>query len=560
MFSSLPVVRIPAVRRFYIATALVTVGLMAWLYVLPDEGGIYGLSLIFAKLFLFQDHDAVLVTLLLLLALMLLPELPGLRRVPNWLAERPWSVCAGTILVLSAGSVLVYHAQPLSMDEYAPVFQSQVFASGHMAGSFPRSVMDWLIPPMFQGVFLRVSPVTGQVMSAYSPSFALLLTPFSWLGIPWACNAVLSGLTVVTLRKLALELFGSMEAAGLAMLFTLASPVFFADGISFYSMTAHLLFNSVFALLLLKATPRRLLLAGVVGSVAFTLHNPLPHTLFALPWVVWLALRKRGMRDLGFLAIGYLPLGLPLLLGWHQVSTSLSSPGGETAHAGLANMMATSLMSWPTAGIVLSRFIGLAKVWIWAVPGLLLLAAAGAWQWRKDPRCVVLAASAVLTFAGYFFFKPDQGHGWGYRYFHSAWLALPLLAAGALSPRATGVERGTTSDDAALTSFVVVASLLMLTVGVGVRAIQIDSYMREHLAQLPAYDGKELRIVLISQRATSYGADLVQNDPFLRGNDIQMFMQEPAGVPAAVRALHPEFHRVFADRHGEVWSAAKSAP
>jgi hypothetical protein len=223
-------------------------------------------------------------------------------------------------------------------------------------------------------------------------------------------------------------------------------------------------------------------------------------------------------------------------------------------------MMATSLMSWPTASIVLSRFIGLAKVWIWAVPGLLLLAAAGARRWRNDPRCMLLAASAVLTFAGYFFFTPDQGHGWGYRYFHSAWLALPLLAAGALAPRASGVERGTASDDGALTSFVVVASLLMLTVGVGLRAFQIDRYMREHLAQLPAYDGKELRIVLVSQRATSYGADLVQNDPFLRGNVIRMFIEEPAGVPAAVLALHPEFHRVFVDRHGEVWSAAKSAP
>ena len=87
MFSSLPVIRIPAVRRFYVATALVTVSLAAWLYDLPDEGGIYGLSLIFAKLFLFQDHDAVLVTLLLLLALLLLPARPDLRRVPTWMAE-----------------------------------------------------------------------------------------------------------------------------------------------------------------------------------------------------------------------------------------------------------------------------------------------------------------------------------------------------------------------------------------------------------------------------------------------------------------------------------------
>lgn len=560
MFSSLPVVRIPSVRRFFAATALVTVGLMAWVSDMPDEGGIYGLSLIFAKLFIYQDRDALMVTLLLLLVLMLLPSLPDLRRVPIWLADHPWSVCIATTLTLCAGSVWVYHAHPLSMDEYAQVFQSRVFASGHLTGVFPLPAINWLIPPWFQGTFLRVSPVTGQVMSAYSPSFALVMTPFTWLGMPWACNAVLSGLTVVTLRKLALELFESKQAAGMAMLLTVASPVFFADGISFYSMTAHLLFNSVFALLLTKATAQRLLLAGVAGSVALTLHNPLPHTLFALPWVAWLGLRKHGVRNLAFLAAGYLPLGIPLLLGWHHLSGSLASPGGEAANTGLGSMVAPSLMSWPTYSIVLARCIGLVKVWIWAVPGLLLLAGAGAWRGRHDPRCLVLAASAVITFAGYFFFTPDQGHGWGYRYFHSAWFVLPLLAAGFLSPRTAVVERSTASDSGALTSFVVLASLSMLVVGVGMRAVQIDSYMRDHLAQLPDYHGKELRIVLISQRATSYGADLVQNDPFLRGDVIRMFLQDPAGVPDAVRLLHPEFHRVYADRHGEVWSAARPTP
>jgi len=560
MLASLPIARVPAVRRFFAATVLVSVGLMAWLTFLRGGAAISGLSLIFVRLFLFEDHDALIVTLLLLLAAMLLPARPGLRRVSIWLAEHPWSVCAMAILILSAGSVFVYHAQPLSMDEYAPVFQSQAFASGHMTGNFPRPVMDWLIPPGFQNAFLDVSPTTGKVISAYSPSFALLLTPFTWLGIPWACNAVLSGLTLVTLRKLALELFESAEAAGLAMLFTAASPVFFADGISFYSMTAHLLFNSVFALLLLKPAPGRLLLAGVVGSVALSLHNPLPHTLFALPWLVWLALRKRGVRDFGFLIAGYLPLGLPLILGWHHFSSDLMSAGRDVANGGLTDMVAPSLMSWPTAAIMLARVIGLAKIWIWAVPGLLLLAMAGARRWRDDPRCLALAASAVITFVAYFFFTPDQGHGWGYRYFHSAWLALPLLAAGALAPRAADAEGSAPPNDGALISFVVAISLLTLVVGVGLRAVQIDGYMRDHLAQLPAYGGKEPRVVVIDPRTTVYGGDLVQNDPFLRGDVVRMLLLNPAVVPAAVGFLHPDFHRVYADRHGEVWSAAKPAP
>jgi len=85
------------------------------------------------------------------------------------------------------------------------------------------------------------------------------------------------------MNRLAKRLFQSVEAAGLVTLFTVASPVFFADGISYYSMTAHMLANALFALLLLQPTTKRLIAAGIVGSFALSLHNPVPHALFALP-------------------------------------------------------------------------------------------------------------------------------------------------------------------------------------------------------------------------------------------------------------------------------------
>ncbi|MGG2305238.1 hypothetical protein ACE4Z6_27835, partial [Salmonella enterica] len=82
--------------------------------------------------------------------------------------------------------------------------------------------------------------------------------------------------------------------AGLAILLTVASPVFFANGISYYSMPAHLFANALYALLLIDPTPRRAFAAGLLGSIALTLHNPVPHLLFALPWIGWLALRPGG--------------------------------------------------------------------------------------------------------------------------------------------------------------------------------------------------------------------------------------------------------------------------
>jgi hypothetical protein len=355
-----------------------------------------------------------------------------------------------------------------------------------------------------------------------------------------------------------MKLFGTVESAGLAVLFTVASPVFFADGISYYSMTAHMLFSGVFALLLLDPAPRRLLAAGLVGSIALSLHNPVPHMLFAAPWILWLVMQKRGFQTLAWLIAGYLPLFLLLVVGWFWFSSELTQQGvGAAANAqagGLAKV--GSMFALPSATVFLARAAGLAKVWLWAVPGLLILACIGAWKWRHDWRFQLLAASAVLTLIGYYFFPADQGHGWGFRYFHSAWLALPLLATAALTPVLTAPEKQETSTaNGDMRSFVVAGALLMLVIGLSTRGLQIRQFMTSHLNQLPAYAGTEQRIVFINPRGSFYAVDLVQNDPFLRGDVVRMLSRDPETNEELMREIRPNFRRVYSDLRGEVWSA-----
>lgn len=134
-------------------------------------------------------------------------------------------------------------------------------------------------------------------------------------------------LTLLVIHRLALELFDDREAAGFALLLTIASPVILANGISYYSMPAHLLANSAFALLLFRPTPRRAAAAGVVGSLALALHNPVPHMLFAHPGWSGSATRQGGMRLLAALIAGYLPLCAQLGLGWFQFSGHLLREG-----------------------------------------------------------------------------------------------------------------------------------------------------------------------------------------------------------------------------------------
>jgi hypothetical protein len=561
-----PVVRSRDPRVLFLLGAIITAAILLWMHRWRLSGEQHDLSRIFFVLFAFEDYGATVCELLIILAAVFVASRIPANRVLRAAGEHPGVVAALSALVLSAGAVFVYHDHPLSMDEYAAYFQSQVFAAGHLTGQLPLPQIDWLIPPGFQNFFLSVSPTTGQVASAYWPAHALLLAPFTALGIPWACNPVLSALTVLVIHRLAIHMFADVEAAGLAVLLTVASPVFFGIGISYYSMPAHLLANCLYALLLVRPGALRAVAAGFVGSIALCLHNPVPHLLFAAPWLIWIVTRRGGIRLLALMCVGYLPLCLLLGVGWFEFTNHLRSLGPNSGSAGDAMdrlMTITAVFSPPTATVLLARLIGVTKVWVWAVPGLVILAVYGAVRWRRNPLCMLFAASAATTLIGYIFVPPDQGHGWGYRYFHSAWMALPLLATAAMF-RPVSSENGTgvcsapptrTFEDPETRSYVTACILLTLVFGVGIRAWQMQDFIAYDLNQLPRYAGTERRVVIIDPNLTFYGGDLVQNDPWLRGNVIRMMSHGVLEDRRMMAEYFPDMHKVAGNHHASIWSA-----
>jgi hypothetical protein len=568
MLADSPVVRSRGPRVLFLVGAILTAAILLWMHQLRQGGVIPGLTVIFYVLFAFEDYGATICQLLILGAAVFLAARVNPTAVLRTVGERPRTIVAIAALVLSAGALLVYHQHPLSMDEYAALFQSQIFAAGHLTGQFPLPQMDWLVPPGFQNFFITVSPTTGQVASGYWPAHALILAPFTALGISWACNPLLSALTALIIHRIALHMFASVEAAGLALLLTIASPVFFGIGISYYSMPAHLFANSLYALLLLRPTARRALAAGLVGSVALCLHNPVPHLLFAAPWLIWMATRRGGLRPFALLCLGYLPLCVVLGVGWFAFTNHLRSVvAAPAAHFALSDAVqaARAVFSLPTGVVLLARTMGVAKIWVWAVPGLLILAACGAYRWRRNTFCLLFACSALSTLILYVFFPQDQGHGWGYRYFHSAWLALPLLATAALfrpvdlnGTQDSGAIPPRTFEDPGTRAYVAACILLSLLFGVGQRAVQMQSFMADDLHQLPQYQGSEPHVVILDVELMFYGGDLVQNDPWLRGNEIRMMSQGAAADRQMMARNYPQMHVVFADRHGWVWSAKGS--
>jgi len=512
---------------------------------------------IFPRLYLFQDYPASMLYLLVLMAgLVPLLQQIGLRAA-RYMGEHPLAVSAVLCVVLGVGAQWIYWAHPLAMDEAAPYMQSKIFAAGQLAGQFPPALVDWLVYPEFQNYFINVSHETGRVASSYWPGFAVLLTPFMLAGVPWLCNPVLGALSLYVIHRLTLAMTASREAAGLAMLFSVASAAFVINAISFYSMTAHLLCNAIFALLLLNPTRARAFGAGVIGGLALTLHNPLPHVLFAAPWIVWLLWRKDRLSTLPVLVAGYLPLAALLGFGWYQHGLAIvhgpahpaAATGGSTVEQALA--LVARVVALPSLELVKVRLIGLAKLWLWAAPGLLLLTVAGFWRHRDNVGSRLLVASAIATLVGYLFIPADQGHGWGFRYFHSAWFVLPVLAA-ALAVREP-VAPTQPSAQVGLARFGAGASIGGLLIMLPYFAAAVHSFIGDDLAQLPLAKQGTARVAIINPGMGYYAQDLIQNDPFLRDPVILMVTHGRKKDEAMIARYFPDLSVLSRDYKGSVW-------
>ena len=369
-------------------------------------------------------------------------------RVAAWVEHHLVALCALGFVFYAALAFWAYHHHPLTMDEYAPLLESRTFVAGQLRAWVPPHLLSWVVAPQYRGEFLQVTRDSGFYSPTYWPGLAILEMPFVALGAPWLCNPTLGALALWGVHRLTLRLTRSPEAAAWAWVLMLSSPAIALNAASFYSMPAHLLFNVAYCLLLLRDDRRGALGAGIVGGFALVLHNPVPHTAFALPWIVFVAWKRR--RLLAPLLLGYLVFALPLGLGWSRfldgfdASSYVASNRAARAlpFAEMLSRLAT-VVAWPNALLTLSRAAGVAKTVVWAVPGLTALAWYG-WRALPKPRpndtandaasdavdargLRLLAASFLTTFLIYCLVKFDQGHGWGFRYLHSAWFAMPIL-------------------------------------------------------------------------------------------------------------------------------------
>ncbi len=480
------------------------------------------LNIFYELIWRYDTYALIPFAALLIAALALSGRAARALELADWSARHPRVLAALALVVYCVGAVFVYHLQPLlTMDEFAPVFQSKAFAAGSLHGTVPPDLVDAIVYRSSNTAspshFLVVNGTTGAIASNYWPAFALIQAPFALFALNWLVNPLLGAGSLLVLDSLVRRLGFDDRERGLVLLATAAAAAIAINAMSFYAMPLLLFCNLLFTRLVIERSAAALAGAGLFGSIALTAINPVPHTLYALPWILWLMFRPGGgVRAVGWLAAGYLPLSLILGIGWPVVLHGLSQGKIIDGTSGADASGYVSVFTLPTFKIFTARVLAFAKLDLWAVPGLVPLAVLGTFVW-KAPVARCLAASALLTWVGYLFVPFTQGHGWGYRYFHQAWFVLPILAVGGLAHLAA--SEGLARRAYGFLALSCVGSALLL---VPLRMVQVEGFVRAHLEQLPRRAPTDARqLVFVDAECGYYITSLIQNDPFLRGSELR---------------------------------------
>ena len=351
--------------------------------------------------------------------------------------------------------------------------------------------------------------------------------------------------------------------------------------------------------------------AGLVGGFALALHNPFPHFLFSLPWLGWLTLRRDRWTRLPVIALCYAGVFLPLEVGWRHVEEAIrndrlatvfaapaaaeqspvdaggqptakaTTPAAAEGPSGVAAMVGAirgyfTALKLPTfQGVVSARLLSALRLVAWDAPGLVVLACWGFWRNRHATPARLFALSGLSTFLGYALIEMSGGHGWGYRYFFSAWNCVPFLAASLAADRSPGeltedsAEPSRGDATANLLRAVGLAAVLSLMVCLPVRLWQIHDFIADHLTQMPPKPAGtsasgDVIVSFVEYEEGYFRGDLVRNDPFFEHSPVMLVSQgldqDKLVVAEIATSMGKEARMTFADDRGSTWLLQSARP
>jgi hypothetical protein len=513
-------VAVVAVLGLYIMSLVTALGLDV-----PLRGSLN----IFFRLFAMHELPALAVLLLFAVAAYVLTGRRGAHAddvvVPGaslWASRGAAWAIAGVVLAATwAGTFLVMHAFPFSMDEYGATFQARIFAGGRTSAPVPEQWRGWV--PAMLPVFTTYRAADGTWLSLYLPAYAALKAAFLAVRLESLLNPLLAATSVVAIAGIARRLWPEAPArATLAAVLLATSAQFLVTATSGYSMPAHLCLNLAWLWLYLRDDRPAIAIAPVIGVIALGLHNPFPHALFVAPFLLR-RLRERRWGTIAWMGGVYLAGSAWWLLQLRALREGVDASGLSGAFA------APDMLTLYTQGISLASLIG------WQTPVLAIAAAAAMLSWsRLSAPLRDLALGLLGTLAFYCFFPSNQGHGWGYRYAHGVLGNLALLGVAGFAILGDAMGRARF----ARLAFASLAVTLLFQVPL--RAVQVERFVgpfaeaSRWIASLPD------EVVLVPTNSVWYGRDLVRNDPWLaEGPKIMAAAALRPGAHAELLRLYP---------------------
>jgi hypothetical protein len=465
--------------------------------------------------FLFVRQDLIVaIGLALLIRVGLVPG----RTAPSvWtaaLAQRPWLVALGLLLVCRAGQYWLLAGHDLTRDEQMAHFDATIFAAGRL--NWPIAP-DWrpMADALNQFFILPIADRQAWV-SAYLPVHAAARAVLETLGDEALTSPLFTAIGALALWRIAVRLWpDDASARAVALLLYAGSSQVVIQGMTAHAMAAHLALNLVWLALFLRGGAWSHAGAILIGFLATGLHQPLFHPLFVLPFLIMLVAQRRWRPVLGYGA-AYLAIGLFWLRWPHLAATWAGGPMQAISATG-------DRLGYADRILAMLRDLGPVSLWLMAMNllrfvawqhllALPLAAAAVGLAWRA-PLVRPLLAGILLHIGVIGVLLAFQGHGWGYRYLHGVIGSLCLLGAQgwhSLRGRWPGGRLWIWGN---------AATFLLL--------LPLHGWMAARLtlpyAQISAaIDRMPAAIVVVDEGAVAFGSDLVVNRADLSNRPIRL--------------------------------------
>ena len=418
----------------------------------------------------------------------------------------PMVLALAVLAATCVGRFAVCQNFDLCIDEYLNDFEVGILNQHHLVATVPvewRAYQDALKVP-----YENYNANTGCWTSGFLPGFAGLDYVFSEFGLGWALSPTLAALSILLLAGVARRTFPdqSVLAGNLAVLLLALSPQFLAMAMTKFAWTAHLCGSLLWVWLFTHPNRFLFLLTPILGALLIGLHQPHVHPLVAAPFVLRL-LYSRQWKVFSWFLIWYLAGAW----GWYQVFTLLR-PAAFASGGDLNNLLPASAFSIIPVllSFIFATFHAMTLL-AWTTPVLVPFLGMFLFTWTKQPPVVRDGfLAACLTFVFYLFFPHPQGHGWGFRYLHSAYGLLALAAAGGALILC---REGWNSQVA---KAVLASAVFSLFIQIPYRIHEIRTMVRplaltwNYISKLPT------DFVIIKTSDFWYSWDLIRNDPWLK--------------------------------------------